>query len=329
MIFLYIGIFIAALIAIIYGGNLFVDNSIVIAKRSKIPMVIIGATIVSIATTMPELIVSSIAAAGGSYSLSVGNALGSVIINTGIVGGLSIAFMPSIIKEKSSPIKYFILIGTIVLLFILGFNKNGNYSIHWIEALIFIIVFIGFILFNTFDAVSQQKTIKSIPEKQQTQKQHKLSIAILLFLAGAALVAVGSYGLVESATYIACAIGVSEAFIGLTIIAFGTSLPELVTTIISLKKKNTELGYGNIIGANILNIALIMGTSGLISGSALPITKYTYLVSIPVALLLSLIFLLPMIIKKRTYRWQGISLICGYALYFAFLVVMTCLKYTV
>ena len=138
------------------------------------------------------------------------------------------------------------------------------------------------------------------------------------------MIALGAYSLVESAKYISSAIGISEALVGLTIVAIGTSLPELITTITSIKKKNSELGYGNIIGANIINLTLLMGTSGLVSGvNGLPISFWTYCVSIPLTCILSLLFVLPLMFKNRSYRWQGITLLIVYGLYLAFLISMT------
>ena len=161
------------------------------------------------------------------------------------------------------------------------------------------------------------------PEKTPPVKE-KLSKLLIFFAIGAGMVAAGAFGLVESATAIATSMHISEAVIGLTIVAIGTSLPELVTTITSLKKKSSSLGYGNVIGANILNITLIIGTSACISGSnGLPINFWTLVVSIPVALIVNVIFLLPMILKQRTFRWQGITLLSIYVAYIAFLIIMT------
>ena len=157
-----------------------------------------------------------------------------------------------------------------------------------------------------------------------SQKFPKLYITLLFFILGAGMIALGAFALVESAKYISATIGISEALIGLTIVAVGTSLPELITTITSIKKKNSELGYGNIIGANIINLTLLIGTSGLVSGSSgLPISFWTYAVSIPLVCALSLIFVLPLMFKNRSYRTQGIILLTIYALYMAFLITMT------
>lgn len=331
-----------SLILVIKGGDMFVDSSIDLAKRTKIPTILIGATIVSVATTLPELIVSSIAAAQGSYNLSVGNAVGSVICNTALIAGLSMAIAPSIMKEKNSPLKYVLLLVSCVLLLICGFGVNSSFSIEWYEALIFATLFVVYMVYNIYDALKQYKSNKAldntIKEKQEKESatidaeikeeedkpKQKLGITILFFILGAGMLALGAYALVESVKYISSALGISEALIGLTIVAIGTSLPELVTTITAIKKKNSELGYGNIIGANILNLTLLMAVSGLISGSeGLSISFWTYAVSIPVALVCSLIFILPLWFKNRSFRWQGITLLIIYTAYIAFLIIMT------
>ena len=336
-------VLILSLILVIKGGDMFVDSSIDLAKRTKIPTILIGATIVSIATTLPELIVSSIASAQGSYDLAVGNAVGAVICNTALIAGLSMAVAPSVMKEKNTPFKFILLLVSCVLLIICGFGTNSSFSIAWYEALIFAVLFIAYMVYNVYDAMKEvkknkelNKTIKEKVEKESAvaeaeTKQNeddapkqKLGVTILFFILGAGMLALGAYALVESAKYISSALGISEALVGLTIVAIGTSLPELVTTITSLRKKNSELGYGNIIGANIMNITLIMSASGLISGSTgLTISFWTYAVSIPVALVSSLIFVLPLWLRNRSYRWQGITLLSIYALYIVFLMIMT------
>jgi len=370
MLIISIIVFILALILVIYGGDMFVDSSIVIAKRFKIPTIIIGATIVSIATTLPELIVSTISAAQGSYDLAVGNAVGSIICNTALIGGLSMALMPSVMKEKTSSTKFLILILSSFLLLLCGFGTNSTFNISWIEALIFEVLFVIYMLFNVYDALCQmtgKRGLQAIIRKKQKEhdqleeltvlenvdtqeigvedksateikiekvdnkvtvkteeKFPKLYITLLFFILGAGMIALGAFALVESAKYISATIGISEALIGLTIVAVGTSLPELITTITSIRKKNSELGYGNIVGANIINLTLLIGTSGIVSGAnGLPISFWTYAVSIPLVCALSLIFVLPLMFKNRSYRTQGIVLLAIYTLYLAFLITMT------
>lgn len=340
--FLYVLAFVFGLLFVIYGGDIFIDSSIALAKKSKIPTIIIGATIVSIATTMPELIVSLISAAQGAYGLSVGNAVGSVICNTALIGGLSMTILPTIIKEKTPSLKYFILIFASVLLLLCGFDESGNYTIAWYESLVLLILFVLFMVFNIVDAYKQRKKKKaeesiditivdnlSVTENKE-EKQPGFFKIIILFIVGAAMIALGSYALVQSSVYFANLIGINDSVIGLTILAVGTSLPELITTITAVKKKNSALGYGNIVGANIINLSLLIGSAGLVSGNGgLPINFYTLWVSIPVMIASSIIFTLPLIFKNKSSRWQGITLLSIYLLYFVFLIVMTCFGFVV
>ena len=310
---------------LIIGGNWFVSSAIDFGKKTKIPSIIVGATIVSIATTLPELLVSTISAAKGSFGLSIGNATGSVICNTALIAGLSMAFMPTIIKGKDNPLKYGILIFSTILLFAFGISFTGDYVITWQEACILLATFVLFMLVNIVEAknITKQNAV-AIDQEEPNAQSLKWWKIIAFFLLGAVGVAGGAILTVNNAESIAKAIGISDTFIGLTIAAIGTSLPELVSTIVSIKKKNSEIGYGNIIGANILNITLVAGLSGVISGSSgLNISTLTFAISLPFVIVISLIFLLPIMTQKRTYRWQGITLLSLYATYMIYLVLAT------
>lgn len=316
---------------LIVGGNWFVSSAIDFGKKTKIPSIIVGATIVSIATTLPELFVSTISAARGSFGLSIGNAAGSVICNTALIAGLSMAFMPTIIKEKDSPIKYWILIASTLLLFAFSMTFRDSRVIAWYEAVIFLAIFALFMTVNIVEAknTTQQLKLESLSKKKKNIPTEDLSKIkwwkiILFFILGAAGVAGGAILTVNNAEAIAKSLGISDTFIGLTIAAIGTSLPELVSTIISIKKKNSEIGYGNIIGANILNITLIIGLSGVISGkTGLAVSTLTFAVSLPFIIVITGIFLLPIILKQKTYRWQGITLLSLYGVYMTYLIVAT------
>lgn len=359
-IFIHIIFLIAGIFLVVKGGDLFVDSSIYLAKKFKIPSIIVGATIVSIATTLPELIVSTIAAAQGSYGLAVGNAVGSIVCNTALISGLSITIVPIALKQKSSPFKYLLLLFSGILLLFCGLD----YKITWYESLIFFTLFFIYMGYNLWDAskqISKQKyskpviiTEESLKEEaleeghqkslesenlissksennvnknnEEELKPRKMWLVILLFILGAGMIAAGAFALVEGAKFLAMAIGISESFVGLTIVSVGTSLPELITTITAIKKKDTALGYGNVVGANTLNVTLIMGMCGVISGSTgLVLTKYTLIVSIPLMIVLTALLVLPLTFKNRSYRWQGITLLSLYLAYFIFLLVMSIL----
>ena len=345
---LYISIplFVVSLILVIKGGDIFVDSAGKIARKSKIPPMIVGATIVSIATTLPELIVAIVASAKGSFDLAIGNAIGSIICNTSLVCAISLIFVPTVLKIKSSTFKNYLLLFTLVLtaIFCVGIETGkASGQINLFEGIMLLIVFVIYMFINISEAKkkskesvnieinieqnSQTKISNEDEEAQKLEMEAKLASfkkLNLLFLLGATMVGLGAYTLVESATSIATSMHISESVIGLTIVAIGTSLPELVTTVTSIKKKNSPLGYGNIVGANILNISLIVGISSVISGAnGLPINFWTLVVSLPVAIVTSSIFIVPLCLKQQTYRWQGITLISIYLAYMAFLIVMT------
>ena len=343
-IFLNILLLIFGIVIIIYGGDLFVDAAIRIGKKLKIPYIIIGATIVSIATTLPELIVSVISAAQGSYGLAVGNSVGSVNCNTALICGLSIAILPSLVKEKSGNIKNLLLAFVSVLLFTFAINRK----IGWVEGIFLFLVFALYMTLNIIDARKEMKSIKSTNEfelgqesdqfevfevekhdspfeKQEevsatteaNEKPQKFWVTIILFILGAGMIALGAWSMVQGATEVCSAFGISDTLIGLTVAAIGTSLPELITTITAIKKRTASLGYGNIIGANIIDLSLIPSICSFISGkNGLTLSNQSLYIDFPVTVLTSFIFVLPLILKNKTYRWQGIALLSIYAIFF-------------
>lgn len=308
---LYIAI---GLVLLIFGGDWFVKSSIQIAKRTKIPQAIVGATIVSIATTLPELLVTILSSTQGSFGLAVGNSIGSVIVNTGLIAGLALAFMKIKKDSKFMSWKFVVLIFSAVFLMIVALNG----SVSWIEGIFLILLALGFFALNVVDAKVSFGQFGS--EEDQTKDMKTWQI-VLFFILGAVGIAGGAELLVLGGEKLARLAGMSETFIGLTIIGIGTSLPELVTTITSIRKKAGSIGLGNIVGANVLNIGLLIGLSSCISGaSGLGVDALTLWISIPVAIAMCLVMALPLMIKKESFRWQGIVLISSYAIYLTFLI---------
>lgn len=306
---------IIGLVLLVLGGDWFVKSSIQIAKRTKIPQAIIGATIVSIATTLPELLVTILSSAKGSFGLAVGNSIGSVIANTGLVAGIALCFLKLKQDSKFMNMKFAALI--LICLFLLSVSINQNIS--WIEGMFLILIAIAFFALNVHDA---KKSFGQFgPDEDDTKDMKTWQIA-LFFILGAAGIAGGAELLVLGGENLARLAGMSETFIGLTIIGIGTSLPELVTTISSIRKKAGSIGIGNIVGANILNIGLLIGLASCISGGqGLSVDKLTMAISIPVAIVLCLVMTIPFMIKKESFRFQGITLISIYVLYFVFLII--------
>ena len=314
LVFLLFGI---GLLCIIKGGDWFVDAASWIAEVSGIPQFIIGATIVSLATTLPEILVSVKAAASGSVEMATGNAIGSVTANTGMILGISIVAMPVAIESRKYLPKTIIFIGSIILLWVL--SLSGELSM--VGAFIMLAVFLIFIWENIHEAKKDMGTGKS----ETVQKDKKTVVKnIALFIIGAAGIVIGSRLLVDNGTIIAKDIlGIPERVVSLTMVAIGTSLPELVTTITAIAKKQSALSVGNIVGANIIDMILILPLCSFVMGGSLPVAWSTLWVDLPVSLVVAVICLVPALIKGKLMRWQGILSLLVYAGYVAYLCVGT------
>lgn len=306
--------FIIGLFCIVKGGDVFVDAATWIAEATKIPKFIIGATVVSFATTLPELLVSAFATAEGSNGIAVGNAVGSVTANVGLIMSISILCIPALVKRSEVAFKGSLMILAIAALF--AFSLNGTLTI--IPSIIMLIIFLVFMAENIISG----KKMMGIEHVENTPKASGKDIAINIvkFVLGAAGIVVGSDLLVDEGTVIATNLGVSEAIIGVTLIAVGTSLPELVTTITAIVKKQSDLSIGNIIGANIIDLTLILPICSFISGGKLEIIKQSSFLDMPVCLAIICIAIIPTIIFKKLTRLQGIAMLCIYIGYVAVLV---------
>lgn len=334
-IFLSIALFILGAVIIIKGGDLFVDAAIWIAKVTGIPDIIIGATIVSLATTLPEFFVSTIATANGSPDIAIGNAIGSIICNTGLVLAVSIIIMPVKVHKKSFMAKALLMIMSIVLLLL--FATNG--TISRIEGLILIVVLIYYVHENKKDAQisfrmnGETAATKSDKISSSKPKNKELSKNGVMFILGAIFIILGADLLVTNAQTIAKYFQVPETIISLTVVALGISLPELVTSLTAISKKKGGVGVGNIIGANILNIVMIVSTCGIISKNGLVLTSrnieifgrkfinfhQTILLDIPVALVMMLLVILPITINGKYAKRNGVMLLSVYIFYIGFL----------
>lgn len=315
-IFTVVVLFISGLVLIIKGGDYFVDAASWIAKISGIPKFIIGATIVSVATTLPELIVSCLAAAMGSIDMAVGNAVGSVTANTGLIMAISLTFMPSNVKRQQYAFKSLLLIIATTILWIFSIAFGDHRSLSYFGSIILLFIFIIFIYENVRSAKSD-----AISSENSNQTKTDIIKYILLFIVGAAGIVFGAEFLVDGATEFAHRLNISETIISVTIVAVGTSLPELTTTITAMAKKQSSLSVGNIIGANIIDIAIILPICSMISGKPLPISAQGVFIDMPICLLCVCIGIIPMLISSKFRRWQGIALIL---IYIGYLLVITC-----
>ena len=295
-------ILIFGFLLLVKGADFFVDGSSKIAKKFGISELIIGLTIVAMGTSAPETAVSIAAALKGTADISIGNVVGSNILNILIILGLSATIRT--IKVGKTTIKYEIpfMIAISALLLLLGLDGTIDFKDG-------IILWLLFIAYLTYLIIMAKK------DKQKKEKKSKVILwqVILATLGGLALIIVGSDISVDAASKIARYAGLSERFIGLTIVALGTSLPELVTSVTAAFKGNNDIAIGNIVGSNIFNILFVIGTSSLI----LPITfastfKIDSLVMIGAALLLFICSLR----KQKLDRFSGILMLLSYALYF-------------
>ena len=308
----------------IKGGDWFVDAAIWVAEVTNIPKILIGATIVALCTTLPELLVSTFAVASGTPDMGIGNAVGSIICNTSLILGISITFLPSTVSRKTFWIKCAFLLTSMGLLGFFAFDLN----VSWLEGSILAIIMILYFFVNVRTAMDARNG-KEIHESVDTTKK-TVSKNLLKFLVGIIFIIIGARLLVDNGVIIAKAIGVSDQIIGLTVVALGTSLPELITTISAVVKREFTLSIGNILGANILNIVLIISTCSIMTGDGLhialqnvpliknPIPQALYM-DLPVALFVSLIVIVPALITGKFKRWQGITLLSCYVLYIGYL----------
>lgn len=299
-------LFLVGILLIVKGGDLFVDASTWMAEASGIPKFLIGATVVSLATTLPEIIVSLMAAFQGATEMAIGNAVGSVTANTGLIMGISLVFLPIAVKRRQFAFKACLMAVSPLVLWLLA--RDGALSVP--ESLLVLVLFVAFIWENIRSA-SQDVSAR---EKVKVERKD-LTKNLLFFAVGAAGLVVGSRLLVDNGTILATMLGVSERVIAVTMVAIGTSLPELVTAITAIVKKQTSLSVGNILGANIIDITIILPLCAMISGGSLPVIGQTVALDLPICFLETIIAVVPTMIFKKFNRWQGVVMIAVYLAY--------------
>lgn len=304
-------IFLAGIILIVKGGDWFVDAASWIAEVSGIPKLIVGATIVSLATTLPELLVSVMAASQGKAAMAVGNAVGSVTANLGLILAISIVCMPVRIYRGDYLAKSLLMLAAAGLLVWSG----GRGGVGLALSLPLVGIFAAFTYDNLRGARRAMRCGGDLGPVRAAPRKRALLFQCLKFSLGAASVMLGADLLVDSGSALARLAGVSERIIGVTIVAVGTSLPELVTTVTAIVKKQSALSVGNILGANILDLTLILPLSALVSGQTLPVSAASARIDIPACLLVSLIAVVPAMVTARFRRWQGAALLAVYAGY--------------
>lgn len=298
---------------LIKGGDWFVDGATGIAHRFHLPELLIGATVVSIGTTLPEVMVSAVAAVQGNSGIAYGNAIGSVICNTSLIAALTIAIRPGKADSKSllQPVLFFF---GAALFYAVNAIAFGRFDL-WAG----LVLLAAFVCYMALTIRQMKKNPEPAAESQENAPERSLMLEIALLCVGAACIAVGARLLVDNGTLIAEALGVPSAVIGLTMVALGTSLPELVTAITALVKGHSALSLGNIIGANLFNLVLVSGLAITIHPFDIPAdrllagTNSSYIMDIPVMFLVMLILTVPTLKNGQLKRWQGVALLCIYA----------------
>ena len=319
-------LFLLGLILLIKGGDWFVDGSVDLAHRLHVPELIIGATVVSIGTTLPEVLVSATGAIEGHGGIAYGNAIGSVICNTSLISALTFAIRPCKVDGKSfkGPVIFFFAAATVYA----GTAYFSGQFTRW-TGFVLLSIF-AFYIYYTIRNGKKKGLFGADAETAETdgteEKRMPLWKTVLMLVLGAAAIAAGAKLLVNNGTQIAEGLGVPESVIALTFVALGTSLPELVTAITALLKGHSALSLGNIVGANLFNLVLVSGIATAIR----PFSVYelgsktingvpvSLIVDIPVMLFVMVFMTLPALRRSKLTRTQGVVLLCVYAAFCVF-----------
>ena len=304
-------LFLVGLALLVKGGDWFVDAATALARRFRLPEILIGSTIVSIGTTLPEVMVSTTSALSGHGEMAYGNAIGSVICNTALVAAVSAAVRPGAADAKSLRLPALFTVAAVLfagVAYTTGVFSRG-------AGLLLLGVFAVYLLLSL-------RQMRAAPAADSTMPQEPpaaLGKTILGLVAGAAAIALGADLLVDHGTVLAEALGVPESVIALTFVALGTSLPELATAITALAKGHSALSLGNVIGANFLNLALVTGVASTLAPFSVPQGRQLFGVNrslaldLPVLALVSALLILPTLLRGRLSRPQGVALLAIYA----------------
>ena len=302
-----------ALVAVVLGADNLVSGSAAIARRFGISDFVIGAIIVGIGTSFPELIVSCIGAFEGKVDVAIGNVVGSNIFNILGILGITALIHPVVVKRDNMRFELPLCIGVSILATLLAFNffVDDNIIINRLDGVVLLLLFATFIYISFVR--DRKKGITSAVEEERPQR---LGVAILRTLGGLAVLITGCHFFVESAVTIATQWGVNEAFISITLIACGTSMPEFAASVAAAAKKNTDLALGNIVGSNIFNITFILGVSSQItslSGGGITVVDYVVMIAAAVLLLL-------MGLNKKISRLEGSIMFVAFVAYNIYLI---------
>ena len=306
-------LFVIGFILITKGADIFINCTVEIGKKTHVSELVLGATIVSFATTLPELTVSLCASINNQTTMSLGNAVGSIICNTGLILGLVAFISPFKVDRKMFLSKSTLLLISILGLVIVGLDGTVNEK----DSIVLLII-LAIFMYTNYKSVTSEKVSKrsavNLQEKKNTDtKVGELLKIICLFLLGLVMMVAGSRLLVDNGSKLAEFIGIPQGIISLTMIALGTSLPELVSSLTAIRKKHHAISVGNVLGANILNITSVIALSSI--PNDIPILSQNVNIDYPFMIALILVLILPTVKKNKLYRFQGLMLLLLYGAY--------------
>ena len=307
-------------VLLIKGADWFVDGASALSKKFGIPSVVIGLTVVAFGTSMPEASVSISAALSGSSGISIGNVVGSNLFNLLVVAGASAIFCPvmvdkSIIK-KDMPFSFIITLALLFLSFSVFPSATGDNVISRADGIILILFFAIFMYYTVRTALAAPA-----PKEDENKKIMPFWKQLLFIVIGIAGIVIGGDRTVEGAKVIASGLGMSDSLIGLTIVAIGTSLPELVTSVVAARKGESDIAMGNVIGSNIFNILFVLGLSSVITPIAITgadIVNSMY--DIVIVALATLLIYIPVVRKQKISRGVGVVMVLAYVVYTAYII---------
>ena len=304
---------IIGMVLMIKGADEFVEGASTLAKKLRIPSLVIGLTLVSIGTSMPELSVSITASIKGNNDISFGNVIGSNVFNTFLVIGSAAIFTPLLIDKNMKKFDLPILMLVYGVLALFSFVVTPQIIQTWEAIIIFALTFI----YTAFLLLRSKNEIKNEEVDLEELKQIKTSSNVFLLLCGLAGVVGGGTLVVDNAAIIAKALGMSELLVGLTVVAIGTSLPELVTSIVAAKKGENDIAVGNAVGSSLFNVVLILGLSATIIPMNVDLGN---LVDIIVMFASAVIIFIMAFTKGQVNKWKGILLLVIYVVYFVYII---------
>ena len=298
---------------LIKGADWFVEGASSLAKAMKIPSLVIGLTLVSIGTSMPEFSVSLTSSLQGNIDMSFGNVIGSNIFNTFVVIGVSATIVPLVVSKQMQKYDLPILMGIYALLALFSFLITPGTIQVWESIILFSLTII-----YTIFLILRSKDVKI--EENKNEKKRKWWFNLILVTLGIAGIIFGGKLVVNNASKLAMAMGMSEMLGGLTIVAIGTSLPELVTSIVAAKKGENDIAVGNAIGSCIFNVILILGFCSILEPYIVNVSNLNTLIDVVIMLISAIVVFLFSLKSKRINRWQGIVMVLIYVTYFTYIV---------